>query len=158
MNQDVASLVLSRKEERPDIYVPVVKPSARKTGLDSSVYEMIADLKSHIPSISLRQVADALGISTFPVRQVFAELSTEDEVPPIKTNEEMCADELGALMATGREGYEDDERADRSEPSLRLVAPIFRDVVRKADQSHLIKRPITLPTFPIIPLRIREAA
>jgi hypothetical protein len=80
----------------------------------------------------------------------------EEDFVPAKSAEEMCADELAALRATGSPGY--DAVEETNVVPLRLVAPVFRDPPRKADQSHLKPRPITLPTFPIIPLRLREAA
>lgn len=155
MYQDVMSLALSRKEERPDIFKPFVKPIGAKSGYESHVYEMIIDLKVHVPEMGLRMIADFVGVSLGVVQRTVKELD-EEEFVPVKTNEEMCADELAALMATGCQGYGAVEETNVI--PLRLHAPAFCDAPRKADQSHLKPRPITLPTFPIIPLRIREAA
>jgi hypothetical protein len=162
MNQDVIALASARKAARPDVYKNVSKPAAQKSGYDQSVYDMIEDLRQNVPGISLRQVADFLGISTKPVRKVFdaAKEESEDDFIPLKTNEEMCSDEHAALRATGREGYDEDERSAGEYPAISVVltAPRFQDSGRKADQSHTLRRPITLPTKPFLPLINRYAA
>ena len=160
MNQDVVALAEARKVARPDIFRTFVKPANGKVGYESHVYEMIADLKANVPGIGLRQIASFVGVSLGVVQRTVDampnECVDEEEVPVAKSNAEMCADELAALKATGSQGYDSVEE-ERGVP-VSLTAPPFRDRRRVADQSHLIARPITLPTFPIIPLRLSEAA
>lgn len=171
---DVIALALARKAARPDIYVEIMKPESSRSGYGENVGTMIEDLKSMFPAMSIRQVSDFLGISTKPVRKVFAKLGVgarpdgmspedapdADEFVPFKSNEEMCADELAALKATGEEGYGQDPRSrDEYKGGPILVpTPAFRDSYRRADQSHTFPKPITLPTFPFLPLNNSAAA
>ena len=156
MANDLMSLAEARIAQRPDLYLNgIAELSNNKVGYPEIVSDMILDLKENVPNIGVRKIAYILGVSKSHVHDVIKN-DSEDEFVPKKSDEEMCADELDALKATGRHGYDSVEE-ESSLPVL-LTAPAFRDPPRKADQSHLIARPITLPTFPIIPLRLREAA
>lgn len=162
-----------RMDSRPDIYDrPIVKKS-NKEGYPEYVSAMILDLSEHIEDIGKKAIAKLLGVGTGTVQKALAgvvheadELSDDEIVQAVsaiclnKTNEEMCADALAALRCTGRDGYSDhpDAATEYVGGPVVMFEPRFRDVVRKADQSHTLPRPITLPTFPILPLRNRYAA
>lgn len=163
MANGLISRALQRQQERPDIHKPVARVK-QGASFGEFVPVMVRDLKEHVPGLSIRQLSTLIGVST---KVIFKNLPTaEDDDQPeywsTDNNEAQAAAELSALQ-THHTGYVDqtdfaspslvDEASpDIDEPvtgiPLFLAAPEFRDVHRRADQSHTIKRPITLATTP----------
>lgn len=140
---------LKRFSERPDIHGTEVSKTSRKVGYSQAVIDRVKDLKENIEGISDRDISGLLKISRRTVAMMIGEVEpaedwTEDDNP------ESAAAELAALHEhhPGRR-YEDDEDAlKESTAPVLFTAPAHRDLYRPADQSHTIKRPITLASEP----------
>jgi hypothetical protein len=145
------SLAQQRQADRPDIHKSIVKPRG-SIGYDDSAMAMVLDLKDHVQELSNRQLSSLTGISEYVVRKMLG-VSETPEHWSFDNNEASSAAELAALKYCypGRQ-YEDDtenEFGETSTPFLVIIAaPAFADSGIKADQSHTIKRPITLATSP----------
>lgn len=152
MSNGVIPQALQRQQDRPDIHKSFDKPKG-SVGYSEDVFNMVRDLKEHVPVLSHRQLSTLVGIGTKQVRIALDNptFREADETWTTDDNETRCADELAALHEhhPGRK-YEDDTRAkdEPTRPVSYFTAPEFRDVYRRADQSHTIKRPITLATSP----------
>ncbi len=159
MTDGIIALAQARAAARPDLYTTIVKPAGTKSGYDKAVHEMVFDLKATVPNISVRNIAAVLRISKTAVADIINS-ADEDDFIPNRSNEEMCADELAALVATGREGYTDDagSRDEYRGGPVIVSAPLFQDRYRRADQSHTKPPAITLPSAPFVPLRLAEIA
>lgn len=125
---------------------------------------MIQDLKRSVPELSIRQLSTLVGVSIKTVQNALSDPDNENlsrdltwgdapfeqETWTEEDNPAASAAELAALHEhhPGRQ-YEDDPAAanERTGPVL-FTAPEFRDTYKRADQSHTIKRPITLATTP----------
>lgn len=140
------ALALQRQKDRPDIHKPFSRPKGSK-GYGEDVFEMVRDLKRHVPSLSHRQLSTLVGIATFQVRKALDNSVAREEWSE-EANEASADAELAALREhhPGRE-YEDHPDGT-SEVLVAFEAPPFRDSYRRADQSHTIPRPITLATSP----------
>ena len=153
MGSGAIASAIQRQKDRPDIHYKVPKPkpggAGGTAGYGEDVFEMVRDLKSHVPELSQRQLSTLVGIATFQVRKAL-DNSVPDERWTSDDNEASAAAELSALKATGCSGYTDDPRAETEYSGLPVFIspPVFRDRYRRADQSHTIPRPITLATTP----------
>jgi lambda repressor-like predicted transcriptional regulator len=143
--QEVLDRARARQQERPDIHTAIVKPPKPQPYADN-VSSMLADLIEQVPGISNRQLSQLTGIH----RQTIADLLDE----PI-SNFETCSAALLELLRLCHPGrcYEDDIRAiNECDVSGFIHIASFCSphdpATYKADQSHTIKRPITLPTKP----------
>jgi hypothetical protein len=95
-----------------------------------------------------------LGISKSLVGKA---VRTSENVPEwtADDNESSAAAELAALREHHPgSSYEDHpDAANEYDPvPVLFTAPQPRDVYRVADQSHAVRKPITLPQFPFLPL------
>lgn len=160
MSNGLISQGLKRQQDRPDIHKKVVKVK-QGTSFNDCVPVMIRDLKEHVPGLSTRQISSLVGVGQFTVLKhlkSFSEDSERSEEWTTDNNESASAAHLAALREH-HDRYRDDvsytlfdgKTADRDEwsdvPAI-YATPEFRDPHRRADQSHTIKRPITLPTRP----------
>jgi hypothetical protein len=144
---------LKRQQDRPDIHKGFERPvMGSQSGLDDAVYDMVNDLKDNFPDLSIRQLSALVGVS-----KTFVTKALDQTVEAVEwsadNNEASSAAELAALKYCypGRQ-YDDDTENDFEEIStpflVIMAAPAFADSGIKADQSHTIKRPITLATRP----------
>jgi hypothetical protein len=165
MTNCLISLAIARQQERPDIHRKVVKVK-QGSSFDESIPKMIHDLYLNVPGISSRQLSTLVGVTKTTVLKHLANLPDRDDEQDNWTtdnNESQATAELGALTATGCSGYTDQtdfaspSLVDGAEPDIDepvtgipqfLSAPAFSDTHRRADQSHTVKRPITLATTP----------
>lgn len=155
MHNGLISQALKRQSERPDIHAkPVARPSlGGRSGYGREVVDMVNDLKAHVPDISDRQLSTLLNISRSVVAKMIGDIEAATVEWSPDNNEAQSAAELAALHEhhPGRR-YEDDARAkdEPTRPVSYFTAPAFRDTGRPADQSHTIKRPVTLATMPYV--------
>lgn len=159
MNNAVIAQGLARQIERPDIHRKVEKLSSIQVGYPPAVAEMVRDLKENVPGISIRQLSGLVGVSVTVVQKALSDTTVEMENWTDEDNPASAASELAALHEHHPDGYRDDvsyvlwdgSAADTDEwqnvPVL-FTAPPPSDPHRRADQSHTIKRPITLATHP----------
>lgn len=164
MSNGLISLALQRQQERPDIHKPVAKVK-QGSSFGDAVPAMVRDLKEHVPGLSIRQLSTLIGVSTKVIFKNLPAADHDDQPEHWSTdnNESQAYAELGALTATGCSGYTDQtdfaspSLVDGAEPDIDepvtgipqfLTAPAFSDTHRRADQSHTVKRPITLATTP----------
>lgn len=149
MPNSAISQGLARQIERSDIHHKVEKLTNIQGGYPSAVAEMIQDLKSSVPELSIRQLSVLVGVSNWTVQKAL-----DNTVPEERWTEEdnpaSAAAELAALHEHHPgQGYIDDEDAlKESTAPVLFTAPAFHDPYRRADQSHTIRRPITLATRP----------
>lgn len=149
MTNSVIAQALKRQSDFPEIHRKVEKLKGSKTGFSQSVLDMVTDLKEHVPALSTVQLSMLVGVSRKVVSRAL-DNSVEREEWSTEDNPASCAAELAALREhhPGR-AYEDaPEAADESTVPVLFTAPTLRDPYRVADQSHTIKRQITLATRP----------
>jgi len=140
---------LKRQLECPEIHKKVEKLTGSKIGFNESVYNMVTDLKEHVPELSTRQLSVLVGVSRTVVMKAL-DNTVEREEWSEEDNPASCAAELTALREhhPGRQYEDDPEAAAESTVPVLYTAPSLRDPYRVADQSHTVKRPITLATSP----------
>lgn len=147
---------LQRRSDRPDIHKTVyLKQGSRGPEVDAlfiSIAEMVTDLNENVPGLSLRQLSTLVGVSKTAISKALnqtvaaVEWTTDD-------NESASAKHYQLLRTCHPDRkYEDDKDNEFGEVNTgtfeRFYVPMFRDAPRKADQSHTIKRPITLAGRP----------
>jgi hypothetical protein len=151
MQNGLIAQALTRREERPDIHKPVAKVRSGES-FRGNIAEMVRDLKEHVPGLSVRQLSTLIGVSVGTVHNNHSEHWTTDDnesasaahLSALRKHHECYRDEVSYILFDGK-------TADRDEwstvPAV-YTTPEFRDPYRRADQSHTIKRPITLATRP----------
>lgn len=159
MSKAAISEAIQRRLDRPDIHQPISRDSK---SYGDSVSTMIVDLKEHVPNISNRQLSTLLGVGKTFVAIVLDAKTASTEEWTTDNNESQSAAELAALRKhhsgyTNQTDFASPSLVDGASPDLDepatgiplfLTAPEFRDTYRRADQSHTVKRPITLATTP----------
>lgn len=152
-----------RQLERPDIHfhIALKKGNREERSFNFTLIEgMVEDLLSHFPELGRNQLSDLIGVSRETMSRVL-DNSQEREFWTEEDNPASSAAELTALTLHHPDRqYEDhpDAETECSAVPFLFTAPQPRDYHHRADQSHTVKRPITLPAFPFLPLPERCAA
>lgn len=149
MQKDQIAEAIKRRYEHPEIHSkPINRPQNGK-GWSPEVFEMVRDLAENVEDISDRQISTLLGISRGSVAKMIGNIESISEWTQ-DDNESSSAASLAALEEHHPGGFTEDPRAEHeyTGPSVVFRAPAFVDTGKRADQSHTIKRPITLATRP----------
>lgn len=167
MSGDAIAKAVQRRLDRPDIHQDFL--NARTTDRNTIV-SMVVDLKHCVPDLTIRQISSLVGVGRKFVNNALknmvdyrpkAPFGLEDDPAESWSEEEnafACADSLSALRKIHPGGFHTQTDFtsrtlsgmmpdERTGPVL-FTAPDFRDPYRRADQSHTVKRPITLATQP----------
>lgn len=166
MSNGLISRALQRQQDRPDIHRKVAKVK-QGSSFDESIPAMIYDLYENVPGLSQRQLSSLVGVTkttVFKILSAIPDRETEDQHENWSTdnNEVQAAAELAALHEhhsryIDQTDFASPSLVDGASPDIDepvtgipvfISEPPFRDVYRRADQSHSIKRPITLATTP----------
>lgn len=146
-------------KSKPEVYGK--RRSAAKPGkkFNAKITAMVDDLLERFAKLSSRQIGELLNVSHWYVQN--RRLATTNSVPKAVAgsfeekrithadNVAACNASLAALRAAHPDRqYEDDPRAKSEDRNFELVAVNDGRAHYKADQSHTIQRPITLPTHP----------
>lgn len=147
MTDCLISQALARQIECPEIHKKAIK--LKRGDKNPFVEAMVLDLKENIPGLSVRQISSLVGMSKTRV-SYFLDSGEKQEEWTADDNESSAAAELAALREhhPGRQYEDAPEAADEPTGPVLFTAPPFRDAYHRADQSHTIKRPITLATTP----------
>lgn len=154
-NLSIIAKALARIEANPALYKSKTVKQGKNN--DPIIFLRVADLDQNVEGISVRQISTLLQLSKSLVGRAVQSSETEPEWST-DNNETSAASELASLKAHHPGGYINEidligavENADADEvidiPEF-LSAPPFQDRYRRADQTHTIKRPITLATRP----------
>lgn len=137
---------LTRISENPALYK---SKTAKGKNVDPVILQRIADLKENVEGISVRQISSLLGIG----KSIVGRAVRECEAPDWSTdnNQAESAAHLSALTLHHPDRrYEDhpDAETETSGVPVLFTSPAPNDPHRRADQSHAVKRPITLAREP----------
>lgn len=151
MSNGVIARAIARQQDNPGIHAKPINRPAMGIGYSQDVVDMVNDLKSNVEGISDRQLSTIFGISRSVIAKMIGDIEPAEVEWSDENNEAQAAAELAALHEhhPGRR-CEDDTRAndEPTRPVAIFTAPAFTDTGKRADQSHTIKRPITLATIP----------
>jgi hypothetical protein len=162
-NDDFLEKARQRRADRPDIHFAVNLTrggGSKNAAAIAAVSEMVSDLRDAVPELSMRQLSALIGVSDRVVREAADQIEPKESWSSDNNEMESAAEFSRLTLLHPDRQYVDhpDAEFECSAVPFLFTAPQPIDHHRCADQSHTVKRPITLPTFPFLPLPERYAA